>query len=141
MDQMWRCLKVGDRSNAREHLVMYGKTVGAYDATVNLDVTVKHEYDERMEVECSRLARIALEQGWDGRSLAPEPVAGLVVDAEHEPAPAQAQEQDVQQAQAQPAPAPAPEQQQEPDLGPLSGQDPKPPPGADVEYTVGCSKI
>lgn len=59
--QYHECKAVGDRTNARENLTCLGKAVGAYDTTLHLDVVVQHQYDERLAVEASRLARIALE--------------------------------------------------------------------------------
>jgi len=65
LQQMHECRAVSDRTNAREHLEDLGRMVGAYDVGLHVDLTVKHEYDERIAIEASRLARLALEEMGD----------------------------------------------------------------------------
>jgi len=79
LEAMARCRVAGDRTNEREHLVCLGKMKGAYDVSLRLDLTVKYKYDERMAVEASRLARLALEEaGARGLGL-PRPIDAEIV--------------------------------------------------------------
>lgn len=55
------CEDAEDYPSATRNLECLGKTVGAYDTTLHVDVTVKHEYDERLAIEASAVARIRLE--------------------------------------------------------------------------------
>ena len=65
LQQMHECRAERDRTNAREHLEDLGRMVGAYDLSLHLDLTVKHEYDERLAVEASRIARVLIEEAGD----------------------------------------------------------------------------
>ena len=65
LEAMARCRLCGDNTNEREHLKCLGLMKGAYDTSLHLDLTVKHEYDERLALAASRLARIALEDMGD----------------------------------------------------------------------------
>ena len=83
------CLAAGDRTNHREHLVALGKMRGAYDQSMRLDVTVRQEYDERLAVEASRIARLRLEEaGSKGLGALPaatvtqEPIEAEIVEPE-----------------------------------------------------------
>jgi len=89
--QMAMCLegKRPDRTNAREHLVSLGRMVGAYDTSLHVDLTVRQEYDERLAVEASRIARVLLEEaGSKGLGALPaatvtqEPIEAEIVEPE-----------------------------------------------------------
>ncbi|MBE3117900.1 MAG: hypothetical protein IMZ50_03975, partial [Candidatus Atribacteria bacterium] len=69
-------------TNWTRNLEDLGRTVGAYDTTLHLDVTVKHEHDAREAVEAHRLARLALEDMC--RGMLPGPVSGdeRIIDVE-----------------------------------------------------------
>ena len=76
LEAMARCQLAGDRTNEREHLECVGRMIGAYDVSLHLDLTVKHEYDERLALAAHQLARVALEEMGDRALGLPEPAAG-----------------------------------------------------------------
>ena len=65
LEQMNECRTARDRTNAREHLEDLGRMVGAYDVSLHLDLTVKHEYDAALEEQAHIVARMVLEQMGD----------------------------------------------------------------------------
>ena len=74
VEAMARCRIAGDRTNEREHLECIGRMKGAYDVGLHVDLTVKHEYDERLAVEAHRLARLVIEEAGAG-GLVPARIA------------------------------------------------------------------
>lgn len=78
LEAMARCRIAGDRTNEREHLECIGKMKGAYDTSLHVDLTVKHEYDERLAVEASRMAAMLIEAAGVGGLGLP---AGRAVEA------------------------------------------------------------
>jgi len=66
LEAMARCRIAGDRTNEREHLECIGRHLGVYDTSLHLDLIVKHEYDERLAVEASRIARVLIEEAGAG---------------------------------------------------------------------------
>ena len=60
-----RCRAAGDRTNEREYIEDLGKTCGAFDVGMHLDVTVKRDYDAALEEQAHLLARVLLENMGD----------------------------------------------------------------------------
>ena len=73
-----KALLAEDLTNATRNLEDLGKTCGAYDESLHVDVRVKVEYDARLEAEYHALARVRLEQAGAAG-------LGAVIDVEHEP--------------------------------------------------------
>ena len=65
LEAMARCQLAGDRTNEREHLECVGRMLGAYDTSLHLDLTVKHEYDAALEEQAHLIARVLLEEMGD----------------------------------------------------------------------------
>ncbi|MBA7584231.1 hypothetical protein ES708_26184 [subsurface metagenome] len=82
LEAMARCQLAGDRTNEREHLECVGRMIGAYDVSLHLDLTVKHEYDERLALAAHQLARVALEEMGDCALGLPGPAVEVKVEVE-----------------------------------------------------------
>lgn len=80
LEQMTECRMAGDRTNAREHLEDLGRMVGAYDQSLHVDLVVRQEYDERLALEASRVARLLIEDA-GARGLGVSMAAGALPEA------------------------------------------------------------